>query len=113
MKKYKNLKLNTIDGFTIARASKEEINLPYDILIKSNNSVYKNEGFPRVGVVIGNNIVPVSISDNPRILSSYNFDYSDYVFLWIIKYQEILLKHWNGDVSDLVLLNTVSNDKKE
>ena len=68
MKKYKNLKLNTIDGFTIARASKEETHLPYDILIKSNNSAYKNEGFPRVGVVIGNNIVPVSISDNPKIL---------------------------------------------
>ena len=71
--RYRNIKLKNIDGFLVARLTSEDSGLPYDILL---DSLGKNDiipDCPRVGVIVGDIVVPVQISDDPVILSGNDF----------------------------------------
>ena len=108
IKEYRNIKRNKIDGFLVAFATANETGLPYDILLDSLGAEKKHPGCPRVGVVIGDIVVPVSISEEPIILSGYSFEGSDEICDWIGQYYIPLRMHWDNNLSDLEILTIIT-----
>lgn len=106
--RYRNRKLEQLDSCFFAHAEKEETGLEYDILIDSQGNRKRRGGRPRVGVVVGNVVVPVSISSDPIILSGKGFPGFAPILKWVLKYKEPLLAHWNGELTDREILNVVS-----
>ena len=70
---FHNKKLKNIDGFLVVRLTSEDSGLPYDILLDSLGKNGIIPDCPRVGVIVGDNVVPVQISDDPVILSGNDF----------------------------------------
>lgn len=103
--KQRVIKLKDIDGFTVVSAVKEDTGLMYDILLDSlgKNRVPKCK--PRIGVIAGENVICVSVSDRPRILSDEPFYESAEVLRWVSLNKELILKHWNNEISDREILN--------
>ena len=105
---FHNKKLKNIDGFLVARAASEETGLPYDILLESLGKNNIIPGCPRVGVIVGDNVVPVQISDDPVILSGNDFPKANIVLNWVARYKTELLRHWNKEITDLEILDAVA-----
>ena len=105
---YRNKKKSRIDGFFVVCASKEDTGLPIDILLDSRGSSKRFAGCPRIGVIVGDVVIPVSISDSPQALSGSEFSGSKEVYEWVEKNREYLLQHWNKEISDLEVLRAVS-----
>ena len=103
-----NKKLQNIDGFLVARASSEETGLPYDILLDSLGKKNIIPDCPRVGVIVGDNVIPVQISDDPVILSGNDFPDANIILNWVSRYKAELLRHWNKEITDLEILEAVS-----
>ena len=98
----------TVDGFLVARVDKEDTELPYDILLHSLGKEGEMGDHPRVGVVVGEKVVPVSISDNPEELSMDTLPQESVIFEWIGHYYKALRLHWDGIIDDLEVLVAVS-----
>ena len=60
-RRYNNKKRKHIDGFFVVCATPKETGLPYDILLDSLGAEKRFPGCPRLGVVIDDYVVPVSI----------------------------------------------------
>ena len=96
--RYRNIKLKNIDGFLVVRLTSEDSGLPYDILL---DSLGKNDiipDCPRVGVIVGDNVIPVQISDEAIILSEHHFEDCKRITEWITKHREVLMKHWHREL---------------
>ena len=106
--KFCNKKLKNIDGFLVARAASEETGLPYDILLDSLGKNNIIPDCPRVGVIVGDNVIPVQISDDPVILSGDDFPDTNIVLNWVARHKTELLRHWNKEITDLEILEAVS-----
>ena len=50
-------------------------------------------------------MIPVSISDEPEIISREKVTDFEPVREFVIRNKEILLKHWNGELTDRQTLN--------
>lgn len=101
---YKNVKRKHVDGFFVVCATPKETGLPYDILMDSLGSEKKPKEYPKLGVVIQDMVVPISISNCPAILSGTTFKDSEKILEWVKKNHVLLLKHWNKELSDLEVL---------
>ena len=62
-------KLDDIDGFFIATITQEESGLPYDVFIDSLGKDNDIDNNPRVGVIVNDVVLYVSISDEPECIS--------------------------------------------
>ncbi len=105
--RYRNKKKKRIDGYTVACATKQETGLPYDVLLDSlgaDKRWRRSPGIPRIGVIVDDIVIPVSIADPPVALSGSIFFESEIVFEWVAKYHDPLLKHWNKELDDLEIL---------
>lgn len=96
-----------VDFFEVARVSKSDTELPYDLFIDSigkgrNN---KNNG-PRIMVDTDGDLIPVSISGNPKVLvkEKENFKGKSEIIKYIKKYLDVFVKHWNKELDDLEAL---------
>ena len=110
--RYRDRKLKTIDGYFVARATKEETGLPYDILVDSlgaDKRLRYCPGIPRIGVIVDDTVISVSIDESPAILSGSKFAESEKVLEWVAHFREPLLDHWNKELDDLEILTTISN----
>ena len=105
---YRNKKRKKIDGFFVVCATPKETGLPYDVLMDSLGIEKRFTGCPRVGIVVGDIVVPVEISDNPVVLSGYDFPKADEVLCWVSSHEEELLRHWNKELSDLEILEIIA-----
>lgn len=105
---FRNKKLQNIDGFLVARASSEETGLPYDILLDSLGKNNIIPDCPRVGVIVGDNVILVQISDDPVILSGDDFPDANIVLNWVARYKTELLRHWNKEITDLEILEAAA-----
>ena len=103
--RYPNKKCSKIDGFTVTCASAKETGLPYDILLYSLGADKPLSGKPRVGVLVEDIAVPVSISEKPVVLSGYHFQNETQIIKWIEKHNTELLDHWNEKMTDKEMLN--------
>ncbi len=110
--RYRNRKKRKIDGYTVACASKQETGLPYDVYVDSLGADKRWRhwpGIPRIGVIVNDIVVPVSISDTPEILSGKEFADSKIVLEWIAHFHEALLMHWNKELDDLEILTIITS----
>ena len=106
--KHRNINLENIDGFLVACLTSKDSGLPYDIFL---DSLGKNDiipDCPRVGVIVGDNVIPVRISDDPVILSGDDFLDANIVLNWVARYKTELLRHWNKEITDLEILDAVA-----
>ena len=103
--KQKIIKLKDIDGFTVLSAVKEDTGLMCDILLDSLGKNRVPQCGPRIGVIAGENVVCVSVSEKPKILSDEPFYESAEVIRWVRLNEELILKHWNKEISDREILN--------
>ena len=106
--RYRNRKIEQLDSSFFAHAEKEDTGLEYDILIDSLGNRKRWSGCPRVGVIVENVVVPVSISSDPTVLSGKGFPGFAPIHKWVLKYKDPLLAHWNGEMTDREILNMVS-----
>ncbi len=109
LKRYHNVKRKQIDGFFVACATAKETGLPYDILLDSLGTEKKHPGCPRVGVVVDDMVVPVSISEEPVILSGFSFKGSAEICDWVIQNHIPLRMHWDKILDDLEILTIISH----
>ena len=96
--------------YEMANVSREDTNLPYDIWIDSKGKERNvPHSTPRVKVEVDGELIPVSISDNPQILVDKKIIRFSRVARWIIKYKEVLISHWNKEISDRTALNRLND----
>lgn len=93
----------------MANVSKSDTKLKYDLWIDSdgiNRNVPHN--LPRLKVDVDGDRIPVSISDDPKVLvSGKKIPNEAEVLEYIRKYKDILLKHWNKEITDRQALNAL------
>lgn len=90
----------------MANVSKNDTELHYDIWIDSmGRDRLVRHDTPRIKVKVDRRTVSISISKEPKILAGKDFPHSTEVFRWISKYYEILMKHWNKEITDKEALN--------
>lgn len=97
----------------MANVSKEDTGLPYDLWVDSSGkdrATPRNE--PRLKVVVDNQYIPITISDNPEIpegvqktLGITSFKDFTKVKKYIIAYKKILMAHYLRQLTDKQLLN--------
>lgn len=100
---------DNMDLFEMANLSTRETKLPVVVWISIKPD--ENHKIPRIKFVnekttktIKNNLVPLSITDDPYILSkntTLNIPDSDFELIrqWVIKNKEGLLKVWNDEIT--------------
>ena len=92
--------------FEMANVSKKDTKLPYDLWIDSegkNGNTKQN--YPRLIVDYNGDRIPVSISDDPKILVKKEIPKFPKIKFWIRKYSKVLLQHWNKEITDREALN--------
>lgn len=115
-------KLNELDEdylIEMAVASKNDTGLQYDLwLDKAGHQRNVPHNSPRIKVKIGNDLIPVLISDNPDVPynvkknnSNWNFRGLSDVKKYIIKYKDVLTDYWNGKLTDKDVLNLLGDLK--
>lgn len=96
--------------YEMANVSKLDTKLPYDIWIDSVGKDRKNKHHsPRLKVDVNGDRIPVSIEDTPRILCSKKIPQFGKVSSWIRKYKDVLLQHWNKEITDKEALNKLAD----
>lgn len=94
--------------FEMANVSTEDTKLPYELWIDSAGSERNvNHNSPRIKVNVDGDMIPVSISDNPKVLVSGkdNFKGKSEITKYIKKYLDVFIKHWNKELTDKEALN--------
>lgn len=98
--------------FEMAKLSKNDSKLKYDIWLDSagsNRKVPHNK--PRVKLLVDGIMIPISISKNPEFLidvSKYKkIKDIDTIFNFISKFEDVLLMHWNEEITDRQVLNII------
>ena len=105
--------LNNLDEgmlFEMANMTPQETGLPYKIWFDSGSSSRNvPHSTPRVKIQYEGSWIPITISDSPEIPTSVlkNSRIKDF----IIKYKDILLKHWQGEFSDFQLMSAIVKDR--
>ena len=113
--RYRNKKRKHIDGWTVACATKRETGLPYDVLVDSlgaDKRWRRWPGIPRIGVIVDDVVIPVSIAESPVVLSGSSFPESESILDWVAQFHEPLLKHWNKELDDLEILTTLVKEER-
>lgn len=93
--------------FEVANVSTKDTELPYELWIDSYGSGREAKNIPRIKVNVDGDLIPISISDNPKVLVSGkdNFKSKSEIFKYIKKYLDVFIKHWNKELTDKEALN--------
>lgn len=98
--------LNENQFFEMANVSKKDTGLPYNIWIDSAGASRNTKhNIPRIKVDTGNDLIPVSISRSPEILVNKKIPKFLEIQNYIIKYYDVLMSHWNKEITDKQALN--------
>lgn len=96
----------------MASVDKNEAKLPYDVwLDTAGSSRNVQHDTPRLKIKVDNDLIPVEISSEPKLLVDYLKKITKFrkIKEWIVYYKDVLIKHWNGEINDRQVLNIVSN----
>lgn len=95
--------------FEMANVSKDDTGLPYTLWIDSLGSRRKTgHNDPRLKVEVNGNRIPVSISKNPEILVNKKINNFGEVRDYIIRYYDVFIKHWRGELTDRQALDMLN-----
>ena len=90
----------------MANATKNDTGLPYDIWLDSAGKNRKNKrSEPRFKVSIDNDLIPISISKDPKVLIEKEIKKWSLIKKFVVDNYEDLMKHWNGELTDREILN--------
>lgn len=102
----------------MANIEKEDTGLPYNLWLDSIGKNRKNEhsGNPGLKINVNGNLIPIEISDNPEIPESV-LKVSGKKFIknlpiikkYIKAYKEILLAHYNREITDNQVTSLLKN----
>lgn len=104
---YRNKKMQNIDGYSVVCVTPEETGLPYPVMLDSMGDKRLFSGVPRLGVIVDDIVVPVSISEEPMVLSDYVLGGADIVKRWIRNNRISLIEHWHNRLSDREVLEAL------
>ena len=96
----------TAEAFLFALADKQDIGLPYDIALWMGGV---KKGTPQIGIWTGREIVPVSITGEPKLLSQEAVSNFELVSEFVKKNRNVLVDHWNGKLTDRETLNILES----
>lgn len=108
--------LNEESLYEMAKVSKKDTNLPYDLWIDGAGKDRKNTHHsPRIKVDVNHELVPFLIDENnPDIPESVkkngtsSFKDIELIKQYVKEYYDIFMKHWNGEISDREALNSLN-----
>ena len=100
--------LVAIDDFFVTRIDRRNTRLPYDILLNSRGTCGLDGHLPRVGMVCGEMVIPVSVTEEPLPLSDDRPAGTESVLIWVKHNKNLLLMHWMGRITDHEVLKLVS-----
>ena len=86
----------------MAVVDKDEFDLPYDIYLDpAGSSRNVKHSLPRVKVIVDGQMIPFSITDDPKpLLEQRKIRHLKRICEWISKNKENLLRQWNREISD-------------
>ena len=97
------------DSFEIVIANKEDTQLPFDIALDSLGR--EREGaIPYIFILREREKVLILISKQPHIARNrkqHNHSFG-IIFKWVEENYNVLIKHWNKEISDKDILNILS-----
>lgn len=98
--------------YEMANVSKQDTGLPYDIWVDSAGKDRRVSHGPRIKVAVNGKsrrMPEISISDNPELKAGRPFEGMNVVIKWVQKYKDVLLKHYNKELTDKQLLNLLND----
>lgn len=97
------------DSFEIVVANKEDTKLPYDIALDSLGRE-RAGAIPYIFILCERRKIPISISKQPHIMRSRKQHNQNFniIFKWVEENYNVLIKHWNKEISDKDILNILS-----
>ena len=102
-----------IYGFEMVTAPKEEVEMPYDVILISSGVDKSDLGDPVLYVVIDGSPVPVKIARSHHKIYYYVIPEAPVVLQWVRSNYRQLIDHWEGKISDRQILNLICIDKHD
>lgn len=96
--------------FETANLTTEDSGLPYNVWLDSagkDRNVEHNT--PRLKVEVDNEFIPMSISKDD-VWSLKDFKKKSVMVKWIMDNYDVLIRHWNKELTDRQALNLLSKD---
>ncbi len=94
-----------IYGFEMVTAPKEEVGIPYDVILISSDVDKSDLGDPVLHVVIDGSPVPIKIAKSHHKIYYYVIPEAPVVLQWVRKNYKVLMDHWKSELSDNQILN--------
>ena len=95
--------------YEMANLLKNESGLPYDIWLDSAGKDRKvPHNIPRIKIKIGEEMIPVILYSMDDIRAKKEFRRSGEVIQWVKNNYDIIMRHWNKEISDRQALNMLA-----
>ena len=102
-----------IYGFETITAKKEEVGIPYDVILISSCIDKSGLGDPVIHVVIDDSPIPIKIAKSHHKIYYYVIPEATVVLQWVRKHYNQLKEHWNGKINDRQMLNIICKGGKD
>ena len=100
-----------IYGFETITATKEEVGIPYDVILISSGVDKSDLGDPVLHIAIDGAPVPIKIAKSHHKIYYYVIPEAPVVLQWVRNNYRQLIDHWNGMISDRQILNLICIEK--
>ena len=92
-------------------APKEEVGIPYDVILISSSVDKSDLGDPVLYVVIDGSPVPIKIAKSHHKIYYYVIPEAPVVLQWVRKNYKALMDHWKSELSDNQILNYLCKEE--
>ena len=106
------LELGEDEGFDYAGLTQQETGLPYIVLIDSVGITRKPRIKPRIRVRVNDEYIPVSISKT-NVEKYKPFEGDTEIEQWVIENYDILIKHWNQEITETEAMDLLDKSETE
>lgn len=97
--------------FEMANLQKDESGLPYDIWIDSSGKDrITKHNIPRIKVRVENEMIPIVLFSKDNVKARKEFKHSWKVIEWAKANYDIILRHWNKEISDRTALTLLCDN---
>ncbi len=102
-----------IYGFETVTATKEDVGIPYDVILISSQVDKSDLGDPVLHVVIDNFPVPIRIAKSHHKIYYYVIPEAPVLLQWVRKHYKHLMEHWKSELTDKQILNYICIKNEE
>lgn len=97
--------------FEMARLQKDESGLPYDVWIDSSGKDgTARQNIPRIKVRVESEMIPIVLFSRDNVTAKKEFKHSEKVIEWAKAKYDIILQHWNREISDRTALTLLCDN---